>query len=166
LDKASEGTTLARGLPGDAGGWTWTHAGPPGSYLVRVIAHYPEGDVAGYSPSPFEIGPRITESGTAMAASQAAVRSDAGRPSLDLYQNYPNPFNAMTTISFDLSEPGSVRLSVYNMLGQRISTLVDGALERGRHTVSFNGNQLASGAYLYRLEAAGQVMQKQMLLTK
>ena len=166
LDHASEGTTLARRLPGDANGWMWTHAGPPGFYLIRVIAHYPEGDVAGYSPSPFEIGRLISERGTAMATTEAAARSDAGRPSFTLHQNYPNPFNAMTTISFDLSEPGPVRLSVYNMIGQKISTLVDGALERGRHTVQFNGGQCASGAYLYRLEADGQVVQKQMLLTK
>ena len=166
MDEASEGTTLARNLPGDADSWLWSNAGPPGSYLIRVIAHYPEGNVSGYSPSRLEIMSRTTEKETGMASAQRAERSGASQPGISLSQNYPNPFNSATTISFDLSESGPVTLSVYNMLGQKISTLVNGSLEKGRHTVRFDGEPLASGTYLYRLEAAGQVVQKQMLLAK
>jgi tetratricopeptide (TPR) repeat protein len=163
-DVASAGTTLATHLPGDASNWTWTRAGPPGSYLIRVIGHYPEGDVAGYSPSSFEIHRRTDERRTAMAGAGDVARPAANHPSLD--QNYPNPFNAMTTISFDLRSAGNVRLSVYNTLGQQVALLIDGSLAPGRHQAQFDGGHLASGVYIYRLEAAGQVVQKQMLLTK
>jgi len=160
-----EGKTLVSDLPGSATEWMWANAGPPGTFFIRVIAHFLEGDVAGAAP--LHLTPRLAGAGTRNHHNLDQARSPDGLPqTIDLQQNYPNPFNATTTINFDLSQSGSVRLSVYNMLGQKISTLVDGSLEKGRHTVQFNAGQLASGVYLYRLEAAGQVVQKQMLLTK
>jgi hypothetical protein len=55
---------------------------------------------------------------------------------------------------------------VFNSLGQTVATLVDGPMALGRHSVQFNGGQLASGMYLYRLEMRGQVLQKTMMLAK
>jgi hypothetical protein len=71
-----------------------------------------------------------------------------------LYQNYPNPFNPSTTISFRLREASVVTISVFNMLGQQVATLVSGEeLEQGIQAVDFSASTLASGAYFYRIDA-------------
>jgi hypothetical protein len=70
-----------------------------------------------------------------------------------LDQNYPNPFNPSTTISFEMPEAAHVTLTVYNILGQNIATLVDGVQAAGIHRVQFSGRNLASGVYFYRLSA-------------
>jgi hypothetical protein len=88
-----------------------------------------------------------------------------------LAQNYPNPFNPITTMEFSLPEASVVRLSIYNILGQEINTLLDRALAGGRHTVRWNGEdyrgqRVASGVYFYRLQAGRFVDIKKMLLLK
>lgn len=83
-----------------------------------------------------------------------------------LQQNFPNPFNAITSITFDVAEPGYVRLTVYDMVGREVSTLVRQQLEAGRHVVSFDAGDLPSGMYLYRLEVNGFAVQRKMLLLK
>jgi streptogramin lyase len=83
-----------------------------------------------------------------------------------LHQNYPNPFNPTTSISFDLVQVGHVNLSIYNLLGQRVATLVNGTMESGRHVVAFNAGALPSGVYIYRLEADAFVSQRKMMLMK
>ncbi|MBD3404483.1 T9SS type A sorting domain-containing protein [candidate division GN15 bacterium] len=89
----------------------------------------------------------------------------------ELGQNYPNPFNPTTEIRFSLPEATSVRLSVYNILGQRITRLVDRHLSAGAYTVDWdgtnrNGQPVASGIYLYRLETGHYSDTKKMLLIK
>jgi flagellar hook assembly protein FlgD len=88
-----------------------------------------------------------------------------------LSQNYPNPFNPTTEISFALPSAGHVSLEVYNVLGQRVVTLVDGYREAGEHFVQWNstdasGNQVSSGVYFYRLVAGQFVETKKMVLLK
>ncbi|TVQ74400.1 MAG: T9SS C-terminal target domain-containing protein, partial [Balneolaceae bacterium] len=83
-----------------------------------------------------------------------------------LQQNYPNPFNAQTSIAFDLPVDSKVRLEVYNVVGQRIVTLVDGMQPAGSHTVSFDASQLASGVYVYRIQAGSFVKTHKMTLVK
>lgn len=83
-----------------------------------------------------------------------------------LEQNYPNPFNPSTKIQFAIPKEGSYELKVYNLLGQEVSTLVSGRLSPGSHTVDFNGNQLPSGVYIYRLTGNGVNLSKKMLLIK
>ncbi|HSD62790.1 MAG TPA: T9SS type A sorting domain-containing protein [Ignavibacteriaceae bacterium] len=84
-----------------------------------------------------------------------------------LYNNYPNPFNPTTTIRFDLPERTNVELSVYNILGQKVKTLVASETKiPGRYEVSFNGNSLASGVYIYRLTTQNYSQTKKMLLIK
>jgi len=83
-----------------------------------------------------------------------------------LYQNYPNPFNPQTNISFDLVQSGQISLKVYNVAGQEIATVANGYYAAGRHAVTFDGSALASGVYLYRLDADGQVAQHKMVLLK
>ena len=68
-----------------------------------------------------------------------------------LYQNYPNPFNPITTIKFSTPKSEKVKIEVYNILGQRIKTLLDKNIQAGSYEVNFDGQNLASGLYLYRI---------------
>ncbi|MFV1883593.1 MAG: CHRD domain-containing protein [Balneola sp.] len=83
-----------------------------------------------------------------------------------LEQNYPNPFNPSTTISFTLSETGNANLKVFNMLGQEVATLANERLNAGNHTFSFDASSLASGMYIYQLQAQNQTITKSMMLIK
>ncbi|MFH1195706.1 MAG: CotH kinase family protein [bacterium] len=88
-----------------------------------------------------------------------------------LQQNYPNPFNPSTVINYMLPEPCSVKLTVYNLLGQEIKTLVDAIQNAGDHSIDWNGldsnnNPVSSGVYLYRLETETSALQKKMLLMR
>ena len=82
-----------------------------------------------------------------------------GQKKIRLLQNYPNPFNPSTTISFELTSPEYIRLSVYTMLGQPVAMLAEGRREAGWYRIAFNANQLPSGIYFYRLEQlSGEVL--------
>ena len=83
-----------------------------------------------------------------------------------LSQNYPNPFNASTAIEFYIPEPGDVRLDVFNVLGQKLATLVDDRLESGKHRVIWNCRDLTSGVYFYRLESGNLTETKRMVLLR
>jgi hypothetical protein len=83
-----------------------------------------------------------------------------------LYQNYPNPFNPITQINYDLSGSSTVRLEVYNISGQRIIRLDEGFKESGSYQVTFDGSDLASGIYLYRLITDKETLTRKMLLLK
>jgi hypothetical protein len=83
---------------------------------------------------------------------------------LRLFQNYPNPFNPSTTIRFTLSRPSRVSLWVYDVLGKEIALLVDGWSESGEHVVAFAADDLASGTYLYRLQAGTFMESRRMIL--
>jgi hypothetical protein len=83
-----------------------------------------------------------------------------------LHQNFPNPFNPETKIVFDMVDAGFVNLTVYNLLGQKVSTLVNTNMDAGRHIISFEANSLPSGLYLYRMETNGFTAQKKMVLMK
>ncbi len=72
-----------------------------------------------------------------------------------LFQNYPNPFNPSTKINFNLAVASKVKLTIYNLLGQVVNTLVNGNYTAGNHTVSFDASGLNSGVYFYKIEAAG-----------
>jgi hypothetical protein len=86
--------------------------------------------------------------------------------SYSLDQNYPNPFNPTTTINFSLLKTANVQLTVYNIIGQRVATLVNGQLSAGAHSVKFNATNFASGVYFYRLEAGEFIAHKKMMLLK
>jgi hypothetical protein len=84
----------------------------------------------------------------------------------NLYPNYPNPFNPSTTIAYDLPQDCNVMLKVFNMLGQEVTTLVHAQQKAGRYTTTFDARNLASGIYIFRLNAGSYVSTKKMLLLK
>ncbi len=91
--------------------------------------------------------------------------------SFRLSGNYPNPFNASTNISYELDRPAHVRLTIYNIAGQVVRTLLDVDESSGDKTVAWEGrddagHSVASGVYLYRMEVAGMVDSKKMVLLK
>ncbi|MBN1302436.1 MAG: family 10 glycosylhydrolase [Melioribacteraceae bacterium] len=95
------------------------------------------------------------------------ARDDSFIPdTYQLYQNYPNPFNPETMMQFDLPESGHIRLTVYNMLGQEITIILNKTLSAGRYTVDFNAAGLPSGVYIYRLNVNNRVFTNKMMLVK
>lgn len=83
-----------------------------------------------------------------------------------LNQNYPNPFNPQTTIEFEIPETALTELSVYNMTGQKIQTLLNSTLEKGKHKLSWKPDGLASGVYLYRLQSGNYSLTKKLNLIR
>ncbi len=83
-----------------------------------------------------------------------------------LIQNYPNPFNPVTTIRYRVATPSYITLKVYDVIGREVTTLADGYHGRGIHQVQFDGANLASGVYFYRLVTPDRVETRKMLLTK
>jgi photosystem II stability/assembly factor-like uncharacterized protein len=83
-----------------------------------------------------------------------------------LMQNYPNPFNPMTTISYGIPTRSHVTLSVFNILGQIVAELVAGEKEPGSYTITFDASGLASGVYLYRIQAGNFVQTRKLVLLK
>lgn len=85
---------------------------------------------------------------------------------VELRQNYPNPFNPSTRIEFALPQSGHVTLAVYDQMGRRVATLVDGTLSAGLNSVVFDAGMLSSGTYFYQIQAAGEVVTRQLTLVK
>jgi hypothetical protein len=81
-------------------------------------------------------------------------------------RNYPNPFNPVTTIQYSIPETGSVRLTVYDLEGREVATLINGSQTAGTYSVAWDGGKSASGIYFYRISASGHVYTSRMLLLK
>lgn len=101
----------------------------------------------------------------------AIGRLDPTPEDFDLAQNMPNPFNPSTTISYEVPESGAVKLVVYNLLGQQVRTLVNDEIEAGYHSVAWDGadefgRQVASGIYIYRMNAGDFTATKRMMFLK
>ena len=95
----------------------------------------------------------------------------AETPEMSLYQNYPNPFNPATTIRFYLPEKGGVLLEIFDVSGKYVACIVDESMERGRHTIEWNGqdqngNPVSSGVYFYRLKAGKNTISRKMVLLR
>jgi len=84
----------------------------------------------------------------------------------ELSQNYPNPFNPSTTIKYYLPKDSNVKFKVYDILGREVANLVNDRINAGEHTVNFDASNLASGIYIYRINAGSFVQAKMMMLIK
>jgi hypothetical protein len=101
------------------------------------------------------------------AGGQMVIVNNAIVPkNFELAQNYPNPFNPTTTIRFDIPKAASWTLTVYNVAGQVVSTYAGEAASAGRYSVEFDGAKLASGLYLYKLDAGEFTSVKKMVMIK
>jgi hypothetical protein len=138
------------------------------------VTHWADGDAITISPRTGQRSfttPALVEfvpiwGGNAVIADVSPI-GDGNRPvRYDLAQNYPNPFNPVTKIIFDLPERAKTTLDVFNVLGQKVATLVDAELAAARYEVEWDGSNVASGIYFYRLAADKVVMTKKMMLLK
>ena len=141
--QAAEGWQLVNstGGGGDEGGWQL--AGGTGG-----------GDEGGWQ--------RLGNGHGAFALDGMIAKSDQAA----ILGNYPNPFNPETTIRFEVRAAQPIRLSVFNVLGQRVQVLVDGWMESGEHEARFDGYGLPSGTYFTRLETTAGVVTHIIMLAK
>ena len=139
---------------------------PPGEVFWSVTFQPP---LAGFDELTVFVD---VETGEVLAPVFVATEPDpAVPPPFTLRPNYPNPFNPTTEIRFDVSRPGPVRLAVYDLLGREVRTLVEGFRPAGAHAVVWDGRSdagetVASGVYLYRMEAGGFTESRLMVLMK
>lgn len=94
-------------------------------------------------------------------------RNDGTVPSkFNLSQNYPNPFNPSTQINYSIAKAGMVTLNVFNVIGEKIATLVSNVQNAGSYSITFDASRLSSGIYFYRLESNGMISTHKMVLMK
>ncbi|KPP98320.1 MAG: chitinase [Bacteroidetes bacterium HLUCCA01] len=110
--------------------------------------------------------PLMHELGTLHNRTVSVAESTELPASVELLPNYPNPFNPVTTLSYRLSEAGTVQLAVYDPLGRELAVLVNGNRPAGLHSVRFDAGQLAGGVYFYKLRFNGETLTGKMMLMK
>jgi len=94
-------------------------------------------------------------------------RSEVSLPTItELYQNYPNPFNAKTVINYQLTVAGRAKLEVYNLLGEKVATLMDSKQQAGYRSAVWDASEVSSGLYFYKLTAGDYTETKRMILVK
>lgn len=119
----------------------------------------------GSSAVGYQMGRTYLYAGNAMTTGVEDKENEvAGR--YRLFQNYPNPFNPTTNIRFSLPQREHVTLKIFDLLGKEVATLVEEDLDAGEHAVVFDGKGLASGVYLYHLEAGSFVERKNLVLLR
>lgn len=95
------------------------------------------------------------------------VEAESSLPrKFSLEQNYPNPFNPSTNISFDLEKSGYTSLTIHNVLGQKVATVLSKVMSAGHHEIDFNATGLSSGIYFYKLESGNFTAMKKMVLLR
>ncbi|MBI2428365.1 MAG: T9SS type A sorting domain-containing protein [Ignavibacteriales bacterium] len=121
-----------------------------------------------FSGGRYKVTPRTNADYTGFTGT-LGVRITRGSTVPDVYsltQNYPNPFNPATTLRYSIPQASQVVLTVYNVIGQEVATLVNEHQTSGVYTVAFDASNLASGMYLYRITAGNFVQTKKMILLK
>jgi len=141
----------------------------PGEYFLAARFSY--GDSIFYGGYSFNGGGKwdseVNTNKRILVITETSNESKREINSFSLSQNYPNPFNPSTEIRFSIPQSELVTLTVYNVLGEQIATLIQSNLTAGSHSISFNtNNAISSGVYFYHLQAGNFVETKQMLLVK
>lgn len=144
----------------------------PGSFVEVIAVSVTSGGLGKAAGGGTELAQRIEVKQAATVTGVGESTSTGSLPTVfNLQQNYPNPFNPSTTIRFDLATRSRVTLKVYNLLGQEVRTLLSAPMEAGSHQVVWDGHDnlgqaVASGVYIYRMAAGGQVQTRRMVLMK
>jgi hypothetical protein len=120
-------------------------------FIISGISSFATADNKLHSNIPLGIGSPINQTGP---------------EDYKLYQNFPNPFNPSTKISYKINQEGYVKLSVFNLVGQEIETLVNEYQAAGKYDIEFNAKDLPSGIYLYKLQVNGYTSVKRMTLIR
>lgn len=132
----------------------------PGRYTYQIVGFLTTG-------LDYTLKSTLTTYTTPAAAAKQVDKPEIATPaSFALEQNYPNPFNPTTQIRYALPEPSPVRLEVFNLLGQRVATLVDEWKSAGSHGVNFDASGLSSGVYLYKLTSDQAVTVRRMVVMR
>jgi hypothetical protein len=140
---------------------TYLSSEVPDTCIIQFTIWGPSGGVD-YHVGSYFILDDLSLSGTA-----TAVKPNSNIPKeYNLYQNYPNPFNPSTAIEYSIPKSGLVQLTIYNVLGKKVSTLVDRYEPDGIHHVNFNASNLASGIYFYKLRVNNFTAVKKLMLIK
>ena len=132
--------------------------------IDKITVYWPSGNVqvlTNVSPNQIKT---ITEPDVLNIVT--SVEDEISITSFALHQNFPNPFNPLTTISYNLKTNSKVELKVYDVTGREVAILVDGFSSAGEHSVEWDGSDLASGLYIYRLTTDSFSETKKMLLLK
>jgi len=154
--------------------WTAVHNVKDGEGVVKLAAagtsSLGEGTIARITVTSFD-GTRPAFRGegrlNAQTSQSIAATPTAQAPQrVTLSPSYPNPFTSSTTIRYGLPDDTKVTLEVFNILGQKVATLVNGKQSAGRHEVMFDASNLSSGTYLYRVEAGGVTKSGRMTVVK
>lgn len=122
--------------------------------------------VSGYSGTPTSASVGFDTASLPCVLTNLTGNSNILPQSISLKQNYPNPFNPTTKISFDIPKQDFVSLKVYDITGREVETLISRQLNAGTYLVDFDGSQLSSGVYFYKLQAGNFVEVKRMILLK
>jgi len=141
------------------GGESWEFEAS-GTKDLLFAAHFPDQNI-GYAVGMG--GTIITNKDSATVAVKETIPLPTGYA---LYQNYPNPFNAQTSIQFCLPSACNVRIEVFNPIGQRITTLLNSHNTAGYHRIDFDGSNLPSGIYYYKLQTDKFQASRKMMLVK
>ena len=133
----------------------------------RIPVDYPAFDGKDLSPKGWiELNPDSSFCDLLVTIDEGEYDQDLVPNKFELSQNFPNPFNPLTHISYALPTDEFVNLTVYNVLGKAITTLVNEQKHAGSYNISFNASELPSGVYFYKLIAGNYVSIKKMLLLK
>jgi serine protease len=155
------GATDANGEVTFMTGYVW---GPSGEWCFEVTNVTKSGWT--YDSAANDVT-KSCESGDVYSVSREQMMASGPKPEVyALHQNYPNPFNPTTTVAFSIPEKGRVRLTIYNVAGEVVQTLVDREMEAGIHTVDWHAANVSSGVYFYRLQAKNFVATRKMLLLR
>lgn len=115
---------------------------------------------------PIKTGDKFTFTASKNLITTPVLDDQIAPDKFELEQNYPNPFNPSTTISFTIPKEGKVALYIYNILGEKVTTLVDEFLLKGNYKYNFNASNFASGVYIYSLRYNNKIISKKMVLLK
>ena len=148
-------------------GETWTYMGLMGTSVTGIQSdetHLYVTVAKTYTEADNEVG--LWQYPLAEVGNGVANESEELIAGFKLNQNYPNPFNPATNISYSLETAGQVSLEVFNSVGQKVATLVNGVQSNGQHSVTFDAAGFPSGMYFYRLEMNGASSVRKMMLLK